>query len=289
MPEQSPPAQVGQAGRPDVGTRLAAGTTGRVVVASTRNAWADFAAIYTPFTWTVGWLGRILAQVIFYALIGRLLGSQEQVRFLYIGAAVAATAMETLLVVATTARERASGTLPLLVASPSRLWPVFLGRSVQWIPSGVATASVALFVLGPLFGVSFMVGNGIVAFFVVVLVALTTYGYALALAALTLRYVQLRNWATNLSYTLMMMVCGVVVPLTFWPVWVQAIGQLFPLTHTLAAIRHLEDGTATAAEILTDIGLAVVTALVWYAIGCASLERLASSGRRDGSIEFAAD
>lgn len=273
--------------KPQVATRLPAGTTARVVLASTRNAWADFAAIYTPFTWTVGWLGRIVAQVIFFALIGNLLGSEAQVRYLYIGAAVTATAMEALLVVATTTRERYSGTLPLLVASPARLWPVFLGRSVQWVPSGVATGAIALFAIGPAFGVSFTLEAGLAAFGVLVLVAVTTYGYALALAALVLRFMRLRNWATNLSYTLMMLVCGVTVPTEFWPVWVQVIGQAFPLTHALDAIRHLEAGDATAAQVLGDVGLAAVTGLAWCVIGAASLERLASTGRRDGTIEFA--
>lgn len=273
--------------RPEVSTRLPTGTTWRIVRVSTRNAWADFAAAFTPLSWTLGWLGRIVAQVIFYALIGSLLGSEEQVRYLYIGAAVLATAMETLLVVTTSTRERYSGTLPLLVASPAALWPVFLGRSVQWLPSGVATATVALFVIGPAFGVTFTLGNGLAAFGAVVLVAVTTYGYAMALAALVLRHMRLRNWATNLSYIVMMLVCGVTVPLTFWPVWMQVMGYAFPLTHALDAVRHLEDGSATAGQVLGDIALALLVSLGWYVIGAFSLERLAASGRRDGSIEFA--
>lgn len=268
---------------------LPPGTTWRVVVASTKNAWADFAATFTPLSWTLGWLGRIIAQVIFFALIGRLIGSDEEVRYLYIGAAVVATAMETLLVVTTTTRERHSGTLPLLVASPSKLWPVFLGRSVQWLPSGVATATVVLFVIGPLFGVTFSLGAGFAAFALLILVAVTTYGYGFALAALVLRFMRLRNWATNLSYTVMMLVCGVMVPVSFWPVWVQVIAQVFPLTHSLAAIRELETGVASFGEVLVHVGLAVGVSLIWYVIGAVSLERLAATGRRDGSIEFASD
>lgn len=266
---------------------LPRGTTLRVIAASTRNAWADFAAAFTPLSWTLGWLGRIVAQVIFYALIGSLLGSADQVRYLYIGSAVLATAMETLLVVTTTTRERYSGTLPLLVASPVRLWPVFLGRSVQWLPSGIGTATVALFVVGPAFGVRFTLADGLAAFGALVLVAITTYGYGLALAALVLRYMRLRNWATNLSYTVMMLVCGVTVPIAFWPVGVQALGQVFPLTHALAAIRLLEEGGSAPLAVLGHLGLAVGVALAWYVIAAFSLERLASTGRRDGSIEFA--
>lgn len=280
-------SEVQDVDRPTVSTHLPRGTLWRAVLASTRNAWADFAAAFTPLSWTFGWLGRIVAQVIFYALIGSLLGSEEKVRYLYIGAAVLATAMETMLVVPTSTRERYSGTLPLLVASPSPLWPVFLGRSVQVLPSGIATASVALFLIGPLFGLRFTFATGLAAFGVLVLVAFTTYGYALALGALVLRHMRVRNWATNLSYIVMMLVCGVTVPLTFWPLWMQGVGYVFPLTHGLDAIRHLEDGSATVPVVLSDIGLAVLVSLVWYVIGAYSLERLATTGRRDGSIEFA--
>lgn len=279
------PERAGQ--RPEVSTTPPRGTTARVVLASTRNAFADMGAAFTPLSWTLGWLGRIVAQVVFFAMIGMLLGSPDRVRYLYIGSAVLATAMETLLVIPTTTRERYSGTLPLLVASPSRLWPVFLGRSVQWLPSGVGTATVALFVVGPAFGVTFTFASGVAAFGLLLLVALTTYGYGLALAALVLRFMRLRNWATNLSYTVMMLICGVMVPVSFWPVWVQALAQVFPLTHALESIRHLEDGTSNPGRALMHIGIALLVALAWYVVGALSLERLASSGRRHGTIEFA--
>lgn len=286
MPERTGPAGTTPA-RPEVSTRMPAGTTARVVLASTRNAWADLGATFTPLSWILGWLGRIIAQVLFYALIGSLLGSPDRIRYLFIGSAVLATAMEALLVISTTTRERYSGTLPLLVASPARLWPVFLGRSVQWLPSGVATATVALFVVGHGFGVSFTLGDGFAAFGVLLLVAVTTYGYGLALAAAVLRFMRLRNWATNLSYTVMMLVCGVMVPLTFWPAWVQWLAQIFPLTHTLEVIRLLESGSYTTRELLLHLGLSLLVALVWYAVGALLLERLAATGRRDGTIEFA--
>ena len=40
--------------------------------------------------------------------------------------------------IASTTWERNAGTLPLLIAAPGPLWPVFVGRSVQWLPSGTA-------------------------------------------------------------------------------------------------------------------------------------------------------
>src|SRR6185312_4234351 len=100
---------------------------------SARNAWADLRVVYTPVSWTFGWLGRIVMQVVFFALVGVLLDSPEQQRFLFIGNAVMVTAHEVMMCVASTTWERTTGTLPLLVAAPSRLWPVFVGRSLQWL------------------------------------------------------------------------------------------------------------------------------------------------------------
>src|SRR6266542_1448821 len=144
----------------------------------------------------------------------------------------------------------------ILVAAPCRLWPVFVGRSLQGLPSGVATATVALFAVGP-----------------VVLAA-----------------TNLRNLASNLSYTGMMLVCGVMVPVGFWPGWVQALAHAIPLTRGLAAIRTLAtppDGTSVAGSVATTCALAVAVSLGWLVTAAVLLQCLAALGRRRGSIELA--
>jgi ABC-2 type transport system permease protein len=261
----------------------------RVLGRSAANAWADLTVIYTPLTWAAGWLGRVVTQVVFFALIGVLLHSPEQVRYLFVGNAVMATAMEAMMCVASTTWERRAGTLPLLVAAPSRLWPVFAGRSLQWLPSGVATASVALFAVGPLFGVTWTVGRAVVAFGCLVVVSLSTYCLGLAVAAVVLAAMNLRNIVSNLSYTGMMLICGVMVPVKFWPGWVQGFAQVIPLTHALAAIRTLAGASPAiplTGRVTTGLGLALATGLGWLAVAAVLLEVLAEVGRRTGSIEF---
>jgi ABC-2 type transport system permease protein len=260
----------------------------RVLRRSAANAWADLTVVYTPVTWTVGWLGRVVTQVVFFALIGVLLRSPEQVRYLFVGNAVMATAMEAMMCVASTTWERRAGTLPLLVAAPSRLWPVFVGRSLQWLPSGIATASVALFIVGPLFGITWTAGRAAAAFGCLVVVALSTYCLGLALAAVVLAAMNLRNIVSNVSYTGMMLICGVMVPVGFWPGWVQALARTIPLTHALAAVRTLAapPGTPLAGRVTTGCALALATGLGWLALAAVLLEVLAAVGRRTGSIEF---
>ena len=61
---------------------------GRILRHSVASGFADYSVMYTPLTWTFGWMARVLCQVAFFALIGRLLGSDEITRYLLIGNAV---------------------------------------------------------------------------------------------------------------------------------------------------------------------------------------------------------
>jgi len=259
---------------------------GRIMRHSAANALADFKAMYSIRTWSFGWLGRVVSQVIFFALIGRLLDSPEAAAFLLIGNAVMIAALEAMMVVASTTWERRAGTLPLLVAAPAPLALVFIGRSLQWLPSGVATALIALFGAGPLFGVTWSPAEALVVAGIVMVVALTTYCFGLFLAALVLRAMELRNIVSNVAYLTMMAICGVMVPTTFWPGWVWAVAQALPLTHGLRAVRRV-DADGIVSSVALDCLLALGVAAVWLGIASVTLHRLAEQGRRDGSIEFA--
>jgi ABC-2 type transport system permease protein len=249
------------------------------------SAFADFSTIYTWRTWTVGWLSRVLCQVAFFALIGRLLGSPEQGRYLLVGNAVMIAALESLFVVASTTWERRAGTLPLLIAAPTAPVLVFAGRSVQWLASGTATALVSLCSLGLLFGVPLRPAAVLATVPLVVLVSVSTYCFALLPAALVLHAMDLRNVVSNLTMLTMMTICGVQVPVTFWPGWVQGLAAALPLTHGLTAVRAALAG-AGASSVLPQAGIEAALAAGWLALAVLAFRRLAERGRRDGSIEF---
>ncbi|MGC0141531.1 MULTISPECIES: ABC transporter permease [unclassified Pseudactinotalea] len=257
-----------------------------IVRAATRTAFADMRATYTPLTWSVGWLGRILMQVTFFALIGLLLDDPGAVLYLFIGQAVMACVVEVFMSVPSTTWERFAGTMGLLVAAPGPLWPVFVGRSVQWLPSGIATAGIALFALGPLFGVGWSLAGALGAFAMLVLTATTMYAVALFVAALVLRGPRWRNVASNVSHTLVMLITGVTVPTLIWPAWLQVAGQGLPITHGLGAIRDLQAGTADAGSLAVAAGAALGAGLVWFALAAVAFTAFAGSGRRDGSIDL---
>src|SRR5207247_451394 len=90
----------------------------RIVRGAIVSGFADYRAIYTWRSWLFGWLARVLSQVAFFALIGRLVGGQTAA-YVLIGNAVAVAALESCMAVSSSTWERRAGTLPLLVAAPA--------------------------------------------------------------------------------------------------------------------------------------------------------------------------
>ena len=281
------PPRIGAAApRLPVGTRL---TVLRARLTVLRYAilagLADYGTMYTWRTWLAGWLSRVLCQVAFFALIGHLLGSAVATRYLLIGNAVMMAALESCFVTASTAWERWSGTLPLLVASPADPLLAFAGRSLFWLGTGTCTASVSLFALAPLFGVSLPFPAALLTVPLITLTGTSTYCFALVLGGLVLRATEARNLVGNVAHLSIMAICGVQVPVGFWPAPVRMVADVLPVTHGLAALRILLDGGA-AGDVVTGAALECAVAAGWFALAAVTFRWFAERGRRDGSIEF---
>lgn len=251
-----------------------------------RTGLGDLRTNYTWWSWTSGWLLRCLMEVAFFGLIGLLLQSPQATFFLLIGRGLFVGVAEVMWVIQSTAWERGSGTLPLLVAAPGRAWPVFAGRSTQWLGSATATSLVSLLILPPLFGfVLTPLQVAAVALVVPVTIA-ASYGFALPLAALVLRRPSWRNAASNVAHNVMVLVCGALVPVAFWPWPVQWFAQLFPVTHSLRGLRAVLDGDPGDWGLLSaSLAVAVGLGLAWFLLGAWLLERFAEAARK-GTIDI---
>ncbi|MEU5464748.1 ABC transporter permease [Streptomyces althioticus] len=258
----------------------------RVVRGALVTGFADFRALYTVRSWTLGWMSRVLCQVSFFALAGRLLADEEATRFLLIGNAVSIMVLEASVVVASTAWERASGTLPLLVAAPVHPAFVFFGRSLFGVAVGTVSSSVALLALAPLFGVALPWPAAVLVVPLITLVGFACYCFFLVLAGLALRATHLRNLVSNVAALGLIAFCGVQVPLVFWPSWIQAVAGFLPLTHGLQAVRLLLD-SAGAGQVVAATALELLIGVGWLVIAVLTFRGFVESGRRDGSIEFA--
>ncbi|GAA3438040.1 ABC transporter permease [Kutzneria kofuensis] len=247
------------------------------------NCVAELRGAYTLKTWVFGWLVRMLAQVTFFALVGRLVGTPDAVRYLAVGNAVVLACLESTIVVLSVNDERAQGTLPLLAASPVGHTPVFLARGLQWAATGMVSSTVALLAVPAVLGVQYPVDRLLAALPVVWLVGLASYGYGCALAGLVLRFGRIDWLVLNVGYLLVMTLAGVNVPVAFWPGWLSWVAEILPVTHGLAAVRAVLDGTP---GVLGGVVLEAAVGLAWLVVAYAGHRRFIAAGRRRGTIEF---
>ncbi|MEV4259062.1 ABC transporter permease [Spirillospora sp. NPDC049652] len=258
----------------------------RIVRQATALGFAEMGRVYTWRTWTFGWLMRLLCQVSFYALLGSYLGDPRLTRYVLVGNIVALACMESTIVVISLAGERAQGTLPLLAVAPAGHLPVYLGRGVQWMTTGLISSMVAWAVLPPLLGVPLPWPRAAYAIPVIVLVLASSYGYGCALAGVALRLRGVEWLVLNFAYGIVMAFGGTNVPMSFWPAPLRAVLEFLPVVHGLQAVRGILDG-APAGRVLTQIGFEALVGAGWYLVAWLSMERLVSVGRRTGTLDHA--
>ena len=246
----------------------------------------DYGELFTWKSWLLGWYLRILAQVTFFALIGRLLESEAQVEFLLIGNAIMVAAQEGIWSLNITLGERYAGTLPLLVASPSNAVFVFASRGAYLIADGLAASLGALFVVGPLFGIAFPWPEVLLVVPLTLLVGATTYCLGTFLAGVVIGWREGNVVVTNVGIATVMTLCGVNVPLGFYPEPLEVASRFVPLTHGLLAIRGVLDGAGWEL-IAREAALEALVGVGWLALAVVTFSRFLDRGRRDGSLEFA--
>lgn len=249
-----------------------------------RNAalvgYLDVRAQYTWKTWLFGWIARATAQVLFFVAMGLVVGGREFIAFAFIGNVVAMAALMPLGTGPDTAWERGLGTLPLLVAAPRSMLPVFAGRSAFYVAEGTGEASLIFLVLAPFVGWPghwWWLPVGLLA------VSLGSYGLGVFLAAVAIRRVRIGNILFNLVFYTLVTICGVNVATAVFPEWVQRIANVLPLYHGLLGTRDLLAGGASSAA-FGQLGWELVVGVCWFLVAMIGFKLFAEGGRKDGSI-----
>lgn len=235
--------------------------------------------------WLIGWLPRVAAQAIFYSMIGQLLDSPARVEYLVIGAAMVAGLASIALTVPQSTWDRSDGVYPLLVAAPAGLLLSIMGRTSVRMMTGVVTCLLAFAGLPVLFGVPLPWPGALALIPLVTVTLLSSWFVALFVGALANLAPDARNLMHNVMTMTTMAFGGITVPVTFWPGWIQAFANVIPVSHGLLAIRLALSGSE-ANEILQHAGLCALVGLAWLALAVLTVDRMASVGRANGSIEF---
>ena len=238
----------------------------------------------SPWIYVPSLLVAPIVQILLFAYIGRSAGLESD-GFFVIGNAVQYSAIPCLFAMANTiAGERWTQTLGIVLVTPARRLPLFLGRSLPVVLNGWLVSMFSLVVGSLLLDVTIPVSAWAPLALVVAVASASCTGLGLVNAALGLR-VRETAVLSNVLFGVLLIFCGVNVPLSALPGWAATLGTWLPLTHAIEAARALANG-GSLGSVLGLVGHEVALGVVYGAIGMLALRLLEVEGRRRATLEI---
>jgi ABC-2 type transport system permease protein len=222
-------------------------------------------------------------QILLFVYLGRAahLASDS---FFVIGDAIQFAALPCLFAMGNTiADERQTQTLSLVLATPAARLPLFLGRSLPVIANGFAVSVFALAVSAVMFHITVPLAAVLPMGLAIVVCSVSCTGLGLVNAALGLR-VRETAVTSNVILGLLMIFCGVNIPLAKLPLWMSATAAYLPLTHGIAAARSLAAG-APPSTVAGQIGVEFLIGVVYAVVGLLLLRAFEQESRRRSTLD----
>jgi ABC-2 type transport system permease protein len=243
------------------------------------------------FHWLTPWIlipTFVLApmfELLFFAFVGKDAGVGDNTFYL-IGNGISSAAIPCLFAMGNTiSNERYTGTLGLLLTSPARRLPLFLGRALPVILNGFCVSVVALALGSVLLRVSIPASDWLPILAVTAVASFSCTGLGLLAAAIGLR---VRETATlsNIVLGVLLVFTGVNVAVNVLPQWMQSVSSVLPMTHGIEAARELAGGRSLSdvAPLVRD---EILIGLVFAAIGFALLLWFERQSRHHATLETA--
>jgi ABC-2 type transport system permease protein len=228
-------------------------------------------------------LGSPLFQLIFFTKLGQYAHAQSR-DFYVVGNAVQVCSMSSVYgMTMAISNERQAQTLGPLLASPANRAAVFLGRGVPVLANGLLVSAFT-FAAGALL-LGFRPGLGavpaLVAIVLITVASCTCFGMLLGSVGLRAKDV---FFAANLAYFLMLLFCGVNIPFSVLPRWMDVVGHGLPLTHGIAAARDVAGG-ASLADVAGLVAKEGVVAVTYALLGFVLFRYFENASRRSAVLD----
>jgi len=238
-------------------------------------------------------LGNLLVLGLFY-FVGRAIGDQPLpalaayggnfVGFLLIGIALTDCVGVSLVSFAAQIREaQTTGTLEALVMSPVRL-PVILIYSSLWNYALCGVRFLLYLLAGSLlYGLEIGQSNIVSALLIFVLTVFCFMGIGMLWAGVVMLVKRGESMMT-LAASVVLLVSGVLYPVTLLPSWLQSSGGFIPLTYALEGMRLAILRGATLADLSATLLPLGAFAIVLLTTGVGAFDRAVAIAKHTGSL-----
>lgn len=252
------------------------------VALAARLSWRDFLAVYPPRVYLSTTLPRAVLQVTFLAYLGYYAAGTDGREFAFIGACAQIIALATVVRAPDVLiDERIMGTLHRVQLGVIPLPAVIGARWLVYVCAGVVDAIVAILVASLLVGELDLVPELLEAIPLLLIIALSTSGLGLVVAAISLTQ-RIDVLLTNLAAYVLIVFSGVVAPISAFGDVGQQIVRLLPLTNGLVAIRAFVADEPWVA----DAGLELAVGAGWAAFAVFLMNVQSRRARARGADEL---
>jgi ABC-2 type transport system permease protein len=216
---------------------------------------------------------------------GQLAGTTDYVGFIVIGSTMWMWLNITLWNVGFHLRnEQMRGTLESNWLCPVPRISVMLGASLTQLGTSLMLLVVSIVEFRLFLGVQLVKVNSAPALLLVVFLLIPSiYGLGLAFASLVIRFKE-ANAMVFFVRGIFMIFCGISFPLAVLPDWMQKTASLLPLTYAIRSIRAIALTDATYADILPDLRVLMVFAVIMPILGYVAFRLAERRSRRSGDL-----
>jgi ABC-2 type transport system permease protein len=213
-----------------------------------------------------------------------LAGTSDYISFLVIGSTMFMWLNITLWDVGFHLRnEQMRGTLESNWLCPVWRVSILLGSSLTKFAVALFFLVVTVAEFWLVFGVRVVGGNLALLVLVVLLTVPSIYGIGMAFGSLVIRFKEAEAMVF-LVRGIFMIFCGITYPLQVLPGWMNAVAAWLPLTYTIQDIRAVVLAGATFGDILPDLQILALFAVVLPALGYVAFHFTERRARQLGGL-----
>jgi ABC-2 type transport system permease protein len=170
--------------------------------------------------------------------------------------------------------EMREGVVERMTVTPMSRVAMLVGRSLRDVVLLVGQGLIIVILAVP-FGLEINLGGVAVAFLMLALIGIMMSPISYTLALVLKSEDALAPVVNGISLPLLLL-SGVMLPMSLAPDWLQTVAKFNPLYHAVAAIRALFNASFGDGEIVLGVVLLIVLAVATIAIGARSFSRAAA-------------
>jgi len=170
--------------------------------------------------------------------------------------------------------EMREGVVERMTVTPMSRVAMLMGRSLRDVVLLLGQGLILVGLAVP-FGLEINLGGVAVAFAMLALIGIMMSPVSYILALVLKSEDSLAPVVNGMAVPLLLL-SGVMLPMSLAPDWLQTIARFNPLCHAVAAIRALFNASYGDSEIVTGLVLLVVLAVITISLGARSFGRAAS-------------